>query len=244
MKVLSEAEKQEIIKKDKILAEISLCRGRLFASWDCDLNSTRGNLISLLDEVKDLISDGKDIPPLLLLEIFLYSHAEQLRPLSFVQDWLYKGALGFHQAEGKEHFERGLGFTATPGKYSGQGHEFTTARREQRLERSRLYHWILFLNKFEGYNVNQAVDLVHTLHEKMLYQRVNKGPRGYRNPLTREVLEKEYKQWKGKRGIVAEIDKYFDAWQKDREKWIELFERLKSEGYDLPSPKKTRKKIV
>jgi hypothetical protein len=220
-------------QKHQILTEISLFEldNKLLRS---DLAGDEEILFGCLERLKHYLFEKNETPPLLLLEIFLFTYRTGYPVQRFIMDWLYKGARGFHQAEGQDHFELSLGFTAKSGKYTGQGHEFVKGRRENRLNRGLLYTWIAMLNKFGNYSVENATYLVHLIHEKE-----TKGKRGYRKGLTYETLLSGYKAWKGKKSI--ETDEAFrNQWEYNKEGWAKTFRQFEEEGVAIPKPKTSR----
>lgn len=225
--------------KANILKQIeSFNKKELFDVGHGDLTENEEHLRSLLYRLKHLLRETDEIPPLLLLEIFIFTHGTGHPPLPFVLDWLYRGAKEFHQAEGQEHFERGLGFTVGRGANSGQGHEFKTARRNNLLQRDKLFFLIRCLNKYEGYTRDDAVSIVHLLHERQLA----KSKRKARQPISEDTLLREYKAWKGKKDSALESD-IFEMWANKRPEWTKLFQDLEQQGETLPTPKKKVKPI-
>lgn len=214
---LNQAHLDEIIK---------FRRDRLFNFDHGELSRDESYLFHLLVIATQTLKKFP-LPPLLLLEIFIYTHKTGHPQLSFVVDWLYKAAIEFHQAEGEEHFERGLGFTAKDGRRSGQGHEFKTLRREQEVEYERLYTWIRMLNIFEGCTVEQAVNITQQIHA---YGR-EKFKR-HKKALSYETILRGYKAWRGKKSFDEEEDLFREHWEaKDkktsREKLFKTLEILK-----------------
>jgi len=225
--------------KANILNQIeSFNKKELFDVGHGDLTENEKQLFFLLLRLKHLLRETNEIPPILLLEIFLFTHGTGHPPLPFVLDWLYKGALEFHQAEGQEHFERGLGFTVGRGANSGQGHEFKTARRNNLLQLEDLFAKIRCLNKFEGYTADDAVHIVHLLHERQMA----KSKRKARQPINEDTLLREYKAWKGKKAFDEERG-YIERWASKRAEWTKLFQELEQQGVILPTPKKKVKPI-
>ncbi len=224
--------------KGKIVQQItSFINAELFQVGHADLSENEELLFSNLKRLKHLLTENNEIPPLLLLEIFLLTHGTKHPPIPFILDWLYEGALEFHQAEGQYPFERGLGFTAGRGAESGQGHEFKSARRINFVQRGRLFFWIGCLNKFEGYTVEDAVNIVHLLHERQSPE----SKRRTRQPIGPETLLREYKAWKGK-GVFNDED-ITESWERKRPEWQSLFQSLKQESVTLPTPSKQVKPI-
>lgn len=210
---------------------------RLFNLGHGELSVDEAQLFDHLIMAKSYIKKGRPLPPLLLLELFIMTHASGHPQLSFVMDWLYHGAIEFHKSGGEEHFERGLGFTAGPGRRSGQGHEFSNALRKQRIGRERLFAWIRMLNKFEGYTVEEATGIVHDIHT---LERGDKKTHD-RGGLTYETLSREYKAWKGKADFNEEIDAYKSAWEKNRPEREELYRYMKNKGVFIPAPKSRKR---
>lgn len=202
----------------------------LFNVGHGNLTDNEDHLDGLLIIAKSHLKDGKDIPPTLLLETFVITHWAGFPQLSFVMDWLYAGALGFHQADGKEHFERFLGFTASRGKHSGQGHEFDTARREKVIQREKLYTQIRMLNKFENITVDRAVGIIHELYSRHLGAQIRKKNR---KPLSPSELHAGYRSWKGKVWDEETEKDYRKKWDELRPEWMNLITQI--EG-DFNSP--------
>jgi len=215
--------------REKALLDIDIAQNELLAVGRPELTEEEERYYYLLDDAEDLTVAGADIPPLFMLELFLFSHNTGHAVPGFVLDWLYKGALEFHQADGQEHFERGLGFTAGSGKYAGQGHEFVTARRERRLDREKMYVQIAMLNKFDNYTVEDAAFLVCLIRERET---------GYSDVvLSCDTLLRGYKAWRGKSAIVNN-KKYREKWELHKEEWKEIFKQLETDGAIIPHPKK------
>ncbi|PKN20024.1 MAG: hypothetical protein CVU71_06590 [Deltaproteobacteria bacterium HGW-Deltaproteobacteria-6] len=227
---------EELTKKH--LDEIQRFRlERLFNLAHGELSVDEAQLFDHMIIAGGYLKKGIPLPPTLLLELFIKSHASGHPQLSFVMDWLYRGAVEFHQAEGEEHFERGLGFTAGPGRRSGQGHEFKNARRLQLLGHERLYTWIRMLNVFDGYSVENATFIVHLLHER---DRKGKSARD-RKAMTLETLLTNYKKWAGKAAFNKTKKEYKEAWERNSPQWKILFEQLRKEGETIPPPSRHRR---
>lgn len=216
--MIDETRQQIITDIDRFIAR------RLFQPGSSDLSEQRGLLFTQLTEAKYLLMNGDNLPPLLVLEIFLYCHSEGLPPLPFVLDWLAQGALIFHQSEGQENFERGLGFTKGRGAHSGQGHEFKKARREQVVNRATLFTWIRMLNVFGGFTVDRAVGIVHEIHSQQLQKSLRK-----KKPLSVSELHKEYREWKHKEWDEDTTELFRESWIKYRSEWGELIDKLEED---------------
>lgn len=219
--------------KDRIISEVEAINKHLFAVGH-ELSDNDEYLFFLLVNLKHELRNGQELSPLLLLEIFLCTHGGGYPLPVFVLDWLYLGALAFHQSEGKEHFERGLGFRSGSGRWSGQGSEFDIIRRENSIQRERLYYWIWCLNKIERIKLDEAIGIVHRVHEEL-----TKGKHGKRKGLTESTLERGYKDWKGKKIDEQTATLHQERWNFYRTKWIELFKKL---DIDFPAIKPTRNK--
>jgi hypothetical protein len=202
---------------------------QLFGPGSKKLQRDGERLFDLLMEAKYLLKKGGTPPPLLLLEIFILSHFEGHTPPLFVMDWLASGAHAFHQHEGEEPFERGLGFTSGRGQHSGQGHEFRKARREQLLNRYTLFTWIRMLNIFEKINVDRAVGIVHEIHTRELSKSFG-NRKSLKKPLSFSELHSEYRAYKDKKwdGDIKAL--YLERWKKIRNKWLTLIQQAESES--------------
>ena len=217
-------EQQSINATYRALHDINALLFKMFKPGTSEVSERRGYLFDRLTAAQYLFENNEPLPPLLKLEIFILTQEERLPHPAFILDWLLKGSVEFHESEGLEHFERGLGFTASRGKYSGQGHEFKTAKRKNSYQVFRLLLWIRLLSEFGGYTVDRAVGIVHELHVRILNSRLRK-----RKPLAESVLHEKYRSWKGKNWDDRTTDYYRQLWEKHRNDWQNQIESVYEE---------------
>lgn len=220
-------------RRQNILTEISLYE------LNCnlirpDLTPNEAVLFGHLERLKYHLYEKDELPsPLILLEIFLFSHGSEFPVPVFILDWLYNGAIAYHQHEGLVHLEKCLGFTSGKGANSGQGHEFRKAIREQYLNRQRLFMLIRCLYMFQKYSRDAAVEIVHRLHKR----ETKNAKKRHRKPLSLETISQEYNGWKGKQFFDQNLEAFREKWKTAWPGWQDILQTLENEGGPLPKPK-------
>jgi hypothetical protein len=149
----------KVLYKDKACLEISRYITRHLLFGQNDLAKGREDLLLLLADVKTLISDEKEIPPLLLLEIFLLSHQEKLPPLSFIQDWLYVGLFQYYISRGKTDNGKPQDLSKLMGLKLKSKHTIFT-KREISIRQGELAFKVHFLHIVGALSVTDAINKV------------------------------------------------------------------------------------